>query len=314
MSIIPTHGDLIPQPDAPDYDVLVDATLTVLRTNTAVIYSVTYAQWANWCEGLGIDPLHINSSTVRAFLIDQRTTRTTRKNKLAALRKLAWMLMTLAPAEPRYKVAYDVLKVMPVPDDNLSANERPRVALSPAEADRAMRCWDEPNHRHKRNRALICVLLATGIRRAEAAAMRWEHVDFANGTIYIPHGKGDKARDVAVYGDEALRALAAWQQAQGAGRVWVFCRVNKAGRVLDDAPLLPSSVWRVVRETERRAGLDRFSSHDARRSLLTELLETGSPLTDAQAQAGHADGSTTMKYAQATDARARRRKGKIRYG
>ncbi|MFA6270733.1 MAG: hypothetical protein WC657_06035, partial [Candidatus Paceibacterota bacterium] len=162
MSIIPTHSDLIPQPDEPDYDTLVDGTLHLLRHKTAEVYSVTYAQWGNWCDELGIDPLNINASTVRAFLNDQHTTMSTRRGKLTAMRKLAQMLMKAAPGEAKYKVAYDWLKELKPPEDNLSNTERPKVALSPAEANCAMECWDEATNQHKRNRALICVLLATG--------------------------------------------------------------------------------------------------------------------------------------------------------
>ncbi|MCD4685054.1 MAG: tyrosine-type recombinase/integrase, partial [Anaerolineae bacterium] len=76
----------------------------------------------------------------------------------------------------------------------------------------------------------------------------------------------------------------------------------------------PTSVYRVVKATEKRAGIEHFSPHDARRTLITELLANGTPLADAQAQAGHSQGSTTLRYAQAADARRRRRQGRVRFG
>ncbi len=60
--------------------------------------------------------------------------------------------------------------------------------------------------------------------------------------------------------------------------------------------------------------LNIFSPHDARCTLITELLRTGTPLADAQAQAGHSQGQTTLHYAQAADARQGRQKGRLRYG
>jgi integrase len=144
--------------------------------------------------------------------------------------------------------------------------------------------------------------------------LKWDDVDVVEGVIFIRHGKGDKARDVAVYGDAALEALEAWKTAQGEGREYIFCAVNKADHLGPDDPMTSTSVYRVVKQTEALANLKHFSPHDARRTLITELLATGTPLADAQAQAGHSQGQTTLRYAQAVDARQRRRQGRIRYG
>jgi integrase len=57
-----------------------------------------------------------------------------------------------------------------------------------------------------------------------------------------------------------------------------------------------------------------WKPHDGRRTFITEALETGTPLATVQAAAGHAQGATTLRYAQAVDARKARKELRLRYG
>lgn len=301
-------------PDASAFDALVEVTIRTLSESSARVYFHTYRVWRTWATENGLSPFDLNGPNVVQFLIDQPVTKATRQRMLSALRTLAEMLTILDAQNPVREVAYRTIKRVKVPAANLSDKERPKRALSPAEVDRVLHTWEGESKAEKRNRALIGVLLLTGMRRSEAAVLKWDDVDVVEGVIFIRHGKGDKARDVAVYGDAALDALEAWKMAQGEGREYIFCAVNKADHLGPDDPMTSTSVYRVVKQTEALANLKHFSPHDARRTLITELLATGTPLADAQAQAGHSQGQTTLRYAQAVDARQRRRQGRIRYG
>lgn len=159
----------------------------------------------------------------------------------------------------------------------------------------------------------MITLGAIRIRRSEAAALRWVDVDFDNGVLYIRHGKGDKARDVPLAGDFALEALREWQMAQPQGYEWVFTSVERGGGCGKDRPLSGTDVYRAWVATVERAGLE-SKPHDARRTLITEALATGTPVQTVQAIAGHARGGTTLEYAQAVDARRARKELKLRYG
>jgi integrase len=173
--------------------------------------------------------------------------------------------------------------------------------------------WHEPSLLHRRNHALICLLALGGIRRSEAAALRWRDVDFANGVIAIRHGKGDKAREVPLAGDLALEALKAWQMTQEMGREYVFCAIRKGNYLSVDRPITGIDVYRVVEATVDASGIE-FKPHDLRRTFITEALATGTPLATVQAAAGHARGETTLGYAQAVNARQARKELKLRYG
>ena len=80
-----------------------------------------------------------------------------------------------------------VLKMIkaPKPDQEVTDNqERTRKALTPSEAERLLHVWDDDNTpRGKRNRAMIAVMLLSGVRRAELAAIMWHDVNLEEGTI-----------------------------------------------------------------------------------------------------------------------------------
>lgn len=297
-----------------DFDALVAIAERSLSQSSVRVYRQTYRLWQGWALENNLSPLDINGPNVSEFLIDQPVAKVTRQRMLSALRTLGEMLSILDYANPVRELSYQTLMRIKVPTEGMVENDRPKRALTPREASAVLDVWDEDTRQHFRNRALIAVLLMTGVRRSEAAALKWIDVDLNDGVIFVRHGKGDKARDVAIYGDEAIDALEAWQRVQGKKREYVFCTVNKGDNLGPDEPMTPTSVYRVVKATEKRACIEHFSPHDARRTLITELLANGTPLADAQAQAGHSQGSTTLRYAQAADARRRRRQGRVRFG
>ena len=298
----------------PDFATLVAVTERSLAESSARVYRQTYLAWEAWAVAQGLSPLDLIGPNVAAFLIDQPVTKTTRQRMLSALRSLGEMLAVLDFQNPVREMAYQTLKRLKVPTENVSDTERPKRALRPTEANAVLALWDALTRQAARNRAIIAVLLMTGLRRSELAALRWTDIDLEDGVILVRHGKGDRAREVAIYGDDAIDALRAWQSAQGEDRRYVFCTVNKGDNLGPDKPMTPTSVYRVVKQTERQADIAHFSPHDARRTLITELLANGTPLADAQAQAGHSQGATTLRYAQAADARRRREEGRVRFG
>jgi integrase len=309
-------GEIQPTPTPTDvlFGQLVEATLSTVATSSARLYRQTFRTWQAWCHRQGISPLEINASTVKQFLLQKPVSKATRQWELAALRKLARVL-ALDYTNPARRASYESLLLLRVPTEGTTNRERPTRALSPAQADKVLRVWDEDKPIHLRNRALIAVLFLAGLRRSEAAVLRWEDIDLQEGVIHVRHGKGDVARDAALAGDYALEALSAWHtRGQGSeSRGYVFCSVAKGGKLGSDAPMTSQAVYNVVKTTEQRADVP-FSPHDARRTFITEALATGAALADVQAQAGHKQESTTLRYAKPVDARHRRQKLRLRYG
>jgi integrase len=308
----------IHQPDASpivhtngQFNALADQVERTVAASSARVYTQTFGAWSEWCAMNGVNPLDLRPAVVTAFLAAGDTTKATRQRQLSALRKLAQMLYIVDPSDDHRRIV-EALKVTKAPAGT-GGQERARRAMSPAEADRMLRVWHGATPADVRNRALVAVLLLGGVRRSEAAALRWRDVDFENGVLHVRHGKGDKARDVPLAGEDALDALRAWQLLQPAGYAWVFGPVERGGGIGADRPLSGTDVYRIWTATATAAGVE-SKPHDARRTFITEALATGTPLATVQAAAGHANGETTLRYAQAVDARRARKELRLRYG
>jgi integrase len=293
-----------------DIDRAVESALLTISTSSQRIYRTTYNTWIDWCHNQKISPLDVNPPNVMLFLVDQHVTFKTRQRQLSAMRQLVLVLLTVT-LDQRYKPFYDILKMAKAPKDNLSTSERNQKALAPNQANAVLEVWSGLDNISIRNRALVSLLVATGMRRAECAALEWRDIDLDNGTVHIRHGKGDKSRDAAIVGDYAIDALREWSEIQY--RTYVFCPLDNMGNLGADRPITADNIYRVVKVAESKTGVS-LSPHDARRTLATELLSQGASIADVQAQLGHAHPSTTLRYAKAVDAQERRKRFKTRYG
>jgi integrase/recombinase XerD len=145
-----------------------------------------------------------------------------------------------------------------------------------------------------RDRTLLEVLYATGMRASECLGLRLEDVNL-NAGYALCTGKRQKQRLVPL-----------GEQAQG----WVkrylqiarptFTRTKDCGRLFVNprgGPLSRQSLWIVVRRAAAAAGLRRrVSPHVLRHSFASHLLEGRADLRAVQAMLGHADISTTQIY------------------
>ena len=294
------------------FDELVALALQTVAASSARVYAQTFAIWRAWCAANDMQPLDLRPRAVLAFLNAQNATKTTRQRQLSALRKLAQMAYILDPNEDSRRIV-ESLKVVKAPTGGSTGKERTKHALAPREADKVLRVWEAPTNTHRRNQALIAVLALGALRRSEAAVLEWRDVDFENGVVTVRHGKGDKAREVPLAGDFVLNTLHAWQMCQQTGRTFVFCPMEVKDHIGKDKAISGTDVYRIVKATEAVSGVE-FKPHDLRRTFITEALATGTPLATVQAAAGHARGETTLRYAQAVDARAARKTLKLRYG
>jgi integrase len=292
-------------PDRAAFAACATAVMDTVAFSSGRVYAAVYRAWQTYADANGISPLELWPANVIPFLKTQAVSKSTRQMHLSALRKLVVVFSTASGDETAQRM-YGTLKLVKAPNPDTPRPERQRRALKPKQVDKVMDAWNGQTPIHLRNRALMAVLFYVGVRRAEAAALRWNDIDLEEGVISIKHGKGDKAREAAIVDDndnEGVVILRAWRAANPGE--YVFPAAWKDGRMRADQPMSADAVYRIVRQTEERAGVP-FRPHDARRTLITQALAQKVPLAEVQAQAGHAQASTTLRYAQATDARARR--------
>ncbi|HEY4908055.1 MAG TPA: tyrosine recombinase XerC [Methylomirabilota bacterium] len=139
-----------------------------------------------------------------------------------------------------------------------------------------------------RDRALLEMLYATGLRVAECCGLDLDDVDRRQGSVRVM-GKGGKERVVPA-GDAALQALDAWLTVRGEGRGPLF--INPRG-----GRLSTRGVHRIVKSRARAAGIDRrVTPHTLRHTFATHMLGEGADLRLIQELLGHSRLSTTQRY------------------
>lgn len=157
---------------------------------------------------------------------------------------------------------------------------------------------DEPVAR--RDRAILELLYATGMRISELAALSLTSVD-AQAKLCRVLGKGNKERIVPV-GSFARRALDEWLSPTGRPHL---VRATTARRDDRDALFISArgrrmgrqAIWRVVHASAVRVGLaEKVTPHVLRHSFATHLLDHGADIRVVQELLGHASITTTQVY------------------
>jgi integrase/recombinase XerD len=183
------------------------------------------------------------------------------------------------------------------PTERLESPALPRRLpeyLTRGEVERLLDAPDPDRPLYWRDRAVLELLYATGMRVSELSELELTAVDRREGFVTV-FGKGSKERIVPV-GDPALRALQRYltevrprlERGKGAGRVFLNAR---------GGPMTRMAVWTLVRTSARRAGIARkVSPHTLRHTFATHLLEGGADLVAVQELLGHADIATTQIY------------------
>jgi len=170
------------------------------------------------------------------------------------------------------------------------------------EVDRLLAQPDVSTPRGLRDKALISVLYATGLRVSELISLKLPNLHLQEGYLTCI-GKGDKERIVPI-GQEATdwvrKYIAeAWPKLVPKSSPWLF--VNARG-----GPLSRVGFWKLLKEYGLKAGITRtISPHVLRHSFATHLLDRGADLRAIQMMLGHADLSTTQIYTHVLEARLR---------
>ena len=175
--------------------------------------------------------------------------------------------------------------------------------LSIEEVDRLIAQPDVSTPLGCRDRAMIELLYATGLRVSELVAVRTADVHLREQYLTCI-GKGDKERLVPI-GEEAASWIARYTRdsrpALLKGRPSPRLFVNGRGGALSRV-----GFWKILKAHGRRAGLPRtLSPHVLRHSFATHLLDRGADLRSIQMMLGHADLSSTQIYTHVLEARLR---------
>lgn len=180
-----------------------------------------------------------------------------------------------------------------------SVIESPRVpgklpsVLSAADVEALLSAPSGSSLADIRDRAMLQLLYATGLRVSELVSLKLSDVNLQAGYL-MTSGKGDKERLIPV-GEAAKRAIAEYLAASRSGSAPVESRFLFLSRFSEK--MSRQSFWNIVKKRALEAGIAKsISPHTLRHSFATHLLENGADLRSVQMMLGHADLATTQIY------------------
>ena len=184
-----------------------------------------------------------------------------------------------------------------------SLSALPRT-LSPGDVERLLAIPHGKDPLACRDRAMLEVLYATGLRVSELVALKLGDLQLDVGYL-AAFGKRNKQRIVPL-GEAAVAALCHYRDTArlrlDRGRHSPYVFLNRSGE-----GLTRQGFWKMIKRRATEAGISRqISPHVLRHSFATHLLDNGADLRSVQAMLGHADISTTQIYTHVTRERLRR--------
>jgi integrase/recombinase XerD len=256
--------------------------------NTLIAYRTDLMQFGVYVATAGVGPLKVEKQHVIEYLDGLASTGdvagTTLHRKLSSLRSFYVHLRREG-----------IIDFDPTADVKAPAQTKKLPAvLSRSEVSHLIEQVEGSDPIALRDRALLELMYASGLRVSEVTNLEVSDLDFEEG-ILRTRGKGNKERIVPV-GRQAMLSiriyLRAGRRALTKDRPQRYLFVNFRG-----GQLTRQGLYKIVRKYSCLAGFDdRMSPHTLRHTFATHLLSGGCDLRSVQEMLGHADVSTTQTY------------------
>ena len=263
-----------------------------LSRNTLEAYRSDLLQYGVWLQRAARDALTVQHSELAAFLDELAAGRDGRAPVAAATlqRKAACLRSFYRHLRREGIVDHDPTADLRAP----KKSQRLPQVLTREEVARLLASPRGPDPQSLRDRALLELMYACGLRASEAIGLLLRDVDL-EAALLRARGKGSKERIVPV-GREAIAATRAWLQRGRPPLVGLSPEphlfVNQRGQ-----GLTRQGLYKIVQRHARAAGLaGRMSPHTLRHTFATHLLAGGCDLRSLQEMLGHADIATTQIY------------------
>jgi len=258
-----------------------------LSVNTLEAYNRDLTRYLDFIEKRGLRPEDVKQDEVIAFI------QLLREEGLRP-RSIARHLASVK-AFHRFLVSEGITGESPA--SGIRAQRRIMALPDVLSLEEVGRLLDQPDIRRPiglRDRAMLELLYATGLRVSELIALSINDCNFIMGCI-VTMGKGKKERLVPM-GEVAQEYLKAYissarsRWTEGSSQTTLF--INRKGK-----GLTRQGFWKIIKKYSKMAGIQKkISPHTLRHSFATHLLEGGADLRSIQVLLGHADISTTQIY------------------
>jgi integrase/recombinase XerD len=265
-----------------------------LAKNSLESYERDLAKLRTWADKNGFDLLSLTRQDLREWLIDLGRTKLSENSKrrlISAMRGFYKFLMTDGHIKNN-------------PAEDLDSPQKgfylPKF-LNQAEVETLLAAPDVSTESGLRDRAILELMYACGLRVSEAVNVKMQDIDLDSG-ILTTTGKGSKTRRVPV-GSSAVEWL----------KSYLALRRKKEDIEIENLfvtplgrPINRQIIYTFIKEYAEKCGLPDVSPHTLRHSFATHLIQNRADIRSVQQMLGHADISTTQIYTHMTDAHLRK--------
>lgn len=265
-----------------------------LAANSLASYERDLAKLQGWADKNNFELRTLSRQDLREWLIDLGRTKLSENSKrrmISAMRGFYKFLMIDGHLKTN-------------PSDNLDSPQKgfylPKF-LNQSEIDTLLSQPDVSTETGLRDRAILELMYASGLRVSEAVNVKMSDVDLDSG-ILTTTGKGSKTRRVPV-GSSAVEWL----------KTYLVARRKKQSIEVQNLFVTPLGrsinrqiIYDFVREYAEKCGFQGVSPHTLRHSFATHLIQNRADIRSVQQMLGHSDISTTQIYTHITDAHLKR--------
>lgn len=257
-----------------------------LSANTLAAYSHDLLTFFDFLGRKGVAPLEVTQDDLIAFVGEKRPHLSAR----SLARCLVSIRMFYRFCVSEEKIETNPARLLGIP----KLHQHLPDILSRDEVEALLSQPDVQTVLGKRDKAMLELLYATGLRVTELINLRVNNINLDAGFVRTM-GKGSKERIVPM-GSQAMDAL---RQYLGGGRASLLKKGGSSCLFLSSRgrSMTRQGFWKIIKGYALKAGIvRRVTPHTLRHSFATHLLEGGADLRSVQVMLGHSDISTTQIY------------------
>ena len=258
-----------------------------LSANTLAAYRADLTALSRWLGERGIQMSRTTKSDLQGFIaarVEHGARPRSTARQLSSFRRFFRYLMREAVIRDDPTAQIAMPKIGRSLPKSLTEEEVESLLGAPAVGDPL----------GNRDRTMLEVLYATGLRVSELVNLRYSQVNLNQGVIRIL-GKGNRERLIPL-GEEAVRWLNEFARA-ARGEILLERQTDYLFPTRRGDRMTRQAFWHIIKRYARKAGVDRdLSPHTLRHAFATHLLNHGADLRVVQMLLGHSDLSTTQIY------------------
>lgn len=265
-----------------------------LAANSIESYENDLTRLNDWAEKNSLEIISLTRQGLREWLIDlggEKLSENSKRRLISSVRGFYKFLMFDGHIKQN-------------PAEDLVAPQKgvylPRF-LNQTEIEILLTSPDTSTETGLRDRAILELMYASGLRVSETANLKISNIDIDSG-ILTTIGKGSKTRRVPV-GSSAVEWLKSYLAVR---RKRENIEIDNIFVSTNGSPLNRQAIYAMIKEHAKKCGFDGVSPHTLRHSFATHLVQNSADIRSVQQMLGHADISTTQIYTHVTNAQLKK--------